>query len=310
MKIVMMGSGGVGGYFGARMALAGHAVSFVARGAHGAAMRRDGLRIESPRGDAHLPTVHVLTEPLEAEVAELVVIAVKLWDTESAARAIQPLIGPSTAIVSLQNGVEKDEAIAEELGFKHVLGGVTYVLAKLAEPGLIVHSGTLQRVLVGELDGSPSARVDAVVAAFRDGGIDVEASPDIRRATWEKFIFLASNSAVTAVTRQTLGAVRTHPATRTLLRDAMREVTNLAQREGITIADDFVEERMRFIDTLPADGRASMANDLLQGHRLELEWLSGTVLRRAANWNLSTPVHRALYAALVLYAEGPPGTVR
>lgn len=302
----MLGAGGVGGYFGARLALAGHDVRFIARGAHAEAMRAGGLRVKSDLGDAQLRPVAVFTETRDVGAVDLVVVAVKLWDTETAVRAILPLLGTSTAVMSLQNGIDKDEIVAGVVGRERVLGGVTYVLANLAEPGLVVHSGSLQRVRVGELDGGRSARVDAVVAAFVDGGIDAAASTDIRRATWEKFVFLAANSAVTAVTRQTIGAVRTHPATRTLLGDAMREVVTLARAEGVPIADDFVDERLRFVDTLPDDGRASMAQDLLRGGRLELDWLSGAVVRRAERLGLATPVHRTLYAALAPYANGAP----
>lgn len=302
----MLGAGGVGGYFGARLALAGHDVRFVARGAHAAAMRADGLRVRSEWGDAHLRPAAVFTDTREAGVVDLVVVAVKLWDTEAAARAILPMLGPATAVLSLQNGVDKDEAIAVVVGAERVLGGVTYVLANLAAPGLIVQTGKQQRVVVGELYGGTSARVEAVVAAFAEGGIEAAASADIRRATWEKFAFLAANSALTAVTRATIGAVRSHPATRALLRAAMQEAVELARREGAAIADDFVDERLRFVDTLPANGRASMAQDLLRGGRLELEWLSGALVRRAERLGVATPVHRTLYAALVLDADGEP----
>ncbi len=300
----MLGAGGVGGYFGARLALAGHDVRFIARGAHAEAMRAGGLRVTSDLGDARLLPVAVFTATRDVGEVDLVVVAVKLWDTEAAARTIRPMLGASTVVMSLQNGIEKDEAVAGVVGRERVLGGVTYVLANLAEPGLVVHSGNLQRVRVGELDGGRSARVDAVVAAFVDGGIDAAASADIRRATWEKFIFLAANSAVTAVTRQTIGTLRTCAATRALLGDAMREVVALARAEGVPIADDFVDERLRFVETLPEGGRASMAQDLLRGGRLELDWLSGAVVRRAERLGLATPVHRTLYAALAPYANG------
>jgi 2-dehydropantoate 2-reductase len=306
MKIAMLGAGGVGGYFGARLALAGHDVCFVARGAHAKAMGNAGLRIRSEHGDAHLLPAAVFTDSRDAGEVDLVVIAVKLWDTDAAARAAMPLLGSATSVVSLQNGIDKDEVLAAVVGRERVLGGVTYVLANLAEPGLVVQTGKQQRVILGELDGSRSTRVEAAVAAFASGGIVAEASQDIRRATWEKFAFLATNSAVTAVTRQTIGAVRSHPATRELVRDAMLEVVDLARREGVAIADDFVDDRMRFVDSLPAAGRASMAQDLLRGNRLELEWLSGAVVRRAERLGMATPVHRALHAALVLYANGAP----
>ena len=306
----MMGAGAVGGYYGSRLAQAGHDVKFVARGAHADALRRSGLQIKSELGDVDLRPVHVVSDLQQVGSVDLVVVAVKLWDTEGAARAILPMIDASTAVVSLQNGIDKDETLAGIVGREHVLGGVTYILARLTEPGVIVHSGTPQRILIGELDGGRSSRVDDIVEALTKSRIDATASRDIRRDTWEKFAFLATNSAVTAVTRETIGVLRAHATTRALLRDAMQEVVDLARAEGIAIADDFVDERMRFIDTLPATGRASMAQDLLRGARLELEWLSGTVVRRAEKLGVHVPVHRTLYAALVLFAAGTASQTR
>ncbi len=304
MKIAMLGAGGVGGYYGGRLAAAGHEVTFVARGAHGEALQRDGLRVRSELGDLHLKPVRVTAAAGEVGPVDLVVVAVKLWDTETAAEAALPLMSETTMAVSLQNGIEKDEVLAAALGRGRVLGGVTYILATIAEPGVIVHTGGLQRVVLGELAGGRSTRVDAVVSAWRAAGIDAEATDDVRRATWEKFLFLASNAAITAATRRTIGEVREHPATRSLLRDLMLEGAALARAEGVSIPNDFVEDRLRFTDTLPAGGRASMAHDLLRGHRLELEWLSGAIVRRAAPRGLSVPMHRALYSALVLAAQG------
>ncbi len=306
MKIAMMGAGGVGGYYGARLARAGHDVSFVARGAHAEAMLRSGLHVRSELGDVCLCPATVVTDAQQVGPVDLIVVAVKLWDTEVAARAVLPMIGAATSVVSLQNGVEKDEMIASVVGREHVLGGVTYILADKTEPGVIVHSGRLQRIVVGELNGGESTRVDVVVKALTASGIEAAVSPDIRRETWEKFVFLAASSAVTAVTRQTIGAVRANPATRALLRDAMHEAVALARAEGVAIANDFVEGRLRFLDTLPTGGRTSMAQDLLRGARLELDWLSGAVVRRGERVGLPTPVHRTLYAALAVFAEGAP----
>jgi len=311
MKIAIMGSGGVGGYYGARLAAAGHDVHFIARGEHARAMRERGLRIESGSGNLELSAVRVAEDPREIGSADLVVIAVKLWDTEASARAIVPLVGPSTTVVSLQNGVEKDDVIAAVVGQGPLVGGVTWIIARIAEPGLIAHVGTLHRVAIGELDGSESERVARIVAAFSDAGVNAAASRDIRRVTWEKFSFLAASAAVTSVTRLTMGEVRSHPATRALLREALAGTAGVARAEGIAMADGFVDEQMRFVDTLPPAGRASMANDLLHGGRLELDWLSGAVVRRGEAAGVQTPVHRILYAALAPYANGAPreGTV-
>ncbi|MGK2858138.1 MAG: ketopantoate reductase family protein [Thermoanaerobaculia bacterium] len=306
MRIAIMGSGGVGGYYGARLANAGHDVHFVARGEHATSIRERGLFVRSDAGDLRLENAQVFDDPREIGTSDLVVVAVKLWDTESAAKAIVPLVGPETTVISLQNGVEKDDVIAGIVGRDHLVGALTYIIARIVEPGVIAHMGTLQRVVVGELGGGESQRVMRIVEAFAGAGVTAEASADIRRETWQKFAFLASGSAVTAATRLTMGAVRTHPATRGLLRDAIAEVVLVARAEGVAIGDDFVDAQMRFVDSLPASGRASMANDLLHRGRLELEWLSGAVVRRGELAGVPTPTHRVLYATLAPYADGPP----
>ena len=270
MKFVMMGSGGVGGYYGARLQQAGHQVAFVARGAHAEAMRKSGLRIRSELGDAVLP-VNVIADPSQAGAADLVVIAVKLWDTEEAARAAARV--PGAAAVSLQNGVDKDDVLAAALGRERVLGGITHIGAVIAEPGTIAHTGKLQRVTLGELDGSRTPRLQAALDAFRSAGVESIASDDIRRVTWEKFVFLTALSGMTALTRKPIGEIRAHPATRAML-----------------------------LDALPAGMLASMAQDLLRGRRLELPWLSGAVVRRAEKHGIPVPTHRAIYAGLVLHA--------
>ena len=240
MKIVMMGSGGVGGYYGARLQQAGHDVSFVARGAHAEAMRRSGLRIRSELGDAEL-RVTVLEEPSQAGTCDLVVVAVKLWDTGSAARAVARV--PRAAVVSLQNGVDKDEVLAAAVGRERVLGGITHIGAVIAEPGVIAHTGKLQRVTLGELDGSRTPRLQAAVDAFRSAGVETIASDDIRRATWEKFVFLTALSGMTALTRKPVGEIRAHPATRAMLLDALRETPAVARAEGARLDDSFAEKQ-------------------------------------------------------------------
>ncbi len=307
MKIVMMGTGGVGGYYGARLALSGNDVAFVARGAHAEAIRRDGLRVQSELGAMLVKPATVIAQPGEAGgPVDLVIIAVKLWDLETAARAVAPIVGPATTVLSLQNGIDKDDLLAACVGRQAVLGGLTYIGVVVSSPGVITQTGRTQRIVIGELDGSLSPRVHTIDAAMRTAGIDVEATADIRRATWEKFIFLAAHSATTAVTRQPIGKVRDNPATRDLLVAAMREGMELAHSEGVHLGDDFLEQRMAFVDSMAAGSLASMAQDLLRGNRLELDWLSGAIVRRAQRHGLATPVHRTLYASLVLYAAGAP----
>jgi len=299
MKIVMMGSGGVGGYYGARLQQAGHELAFVARGAHAEAMRKNGLRIRSDLGDAHL-SVRVLEDPAQAGPADLAVIAVKLWDTEDAARAVARV--PRAAVVSLQNGVDKDEVLAGALGRDRVLGGVTHIAAVIAEPGVIAQTGKLQRVTLGELDGSRTPRLQAMADAFRSGGVETVVSDDIRRVTWEKFVFLSALSGLTALTRKPIGDVRANPATRSLLLEALREAVAVARAEGAGLDDAFAQKQLEIIDSLPAGMLSSMAQDLLRGRRLELPWLSGAVVRRAEKHGLRVPAHQAIHAALVLHA--------
>lgn len=302
MKIAMFGSGGVGGYYGARLQQAGEEVTFIARGAHAEAMRRDGLRIRSEAGDALLKPVRVLEDPAQAGVQDLVIVAVKLWDSESAARALAPMAGPDTAVVSLQNGVDKDEVLARQLGQDKVLGGVTHVFAVISSPGVIQHTGKLARVTIGELGGGRTERLERIAAALRKAGIEVIVSDDIRRVTWEKFVFLTALSGLTALTRKPVGEVRAHPATRALLLDALRETAQLARAEGARLDQGLPDQQLAAIDGLNPAMLSSMAQDLLRGNRLELEWLSGAVVRRAQKLGVPVPVHRAIHAALVLHA--------
>ncbi|HEX9578242.1 MAG TPA: 2-dehydropantoate 2-reductase [Myxococcales bacterium] len=302
MKIAMMGSGGVGGYYGARLAQAGHEVSFIARGAHAEAIRRNGLRVKSELGDAHLQHARVFESPAQAGKVDLVVLAVKLFDTEDAARAIGPMIGPATLAVSLQNGVDKDEVLSKAVGREHVIGGVTHIGVIIGEPGVIVHTGKLARVTLGELDGSRTPRLAQIAGAFEKAGVETIVSDDIRRVTWEKFVFLTALSGLTALTRKPIGEVRAHPATRAMLLDALRESSAVARAEGAALPDDFPQKQLQLVDAFPPAMMASMAHDLLRGRRLELDWLSGAVVRRADRHGIATPVHRAIYAALVLHA--------
>jgi 2-dehydropantoate 2-reductase len=306
MRIVVMGAGGVGGYFGARLALAGYEVSFVARGRHLSAIRRHGLRVESPLGDLHVAKPVATDDPKTLAPADLVLLSVKLWDTEAAARAIAPLIGPETAVVSFQNGVQKDDVLRRFLGFHAVLGGVCYIAATIAEPGVIRHTGKMQRLVVGEYDQPGSGRAAAFVEACRKAGIDADVHRDIRRTIWEKFVFLVGLSGTTATIRQPIGAIRSHPQTRAFLLDAMREVVAVGRAQDVQLADDFAQDRLQFCDGLPAEMTSSMHLDLERGNRLEVAWLSGDVVARGKDAAIATPVNRAIHDVLALYADGQP----
>jgi 2-dehydropantoate 2-reductase len=304
VRIAVMGTGGVGGYFGARLAAGGHDVGFVARGRQLAALRAGGLRVLSPLGELHLPEVRATADPAELGEVDVVLFGVKLWDTEAAAEQVRPLVRGDTAVVSFQNGVVKDDVLRRVLGPAHVLGGVCYIAATIAEPGVIRHSGTMQKLVFGEYDGTVSQRVAALRDACLDGGIDVEVGADIERAVWEKFVFLVGLSATTSLVRSPIGPIREHPQARAFLRDVMDEVVRVARAQGVALPEDYADDRMAFVDTLPALMTSSMHNDLISGNRLEVGWLSGDVVDRGRQVGEATPANRAVADLLAVHAAG------
>jgi 2-dehydropantoate 2-reductase len=299
-----MGSGGVGGLIGARLAQAGCDVSFIARGAHLEAMRSRGLLLESPVGNVHLPKVRATDDPATLGPVDLVIFSVKLWDTEAAARQILPLIGPDTGVLSLQNGVKKDDILRPIVGARALMGGVAYMATTIGRPGVIHHTGTMQRVVFGEYDGRRSKRAEALLESLRKTGIDASISEDIRRTIWEKFVFLTGMAAVTATIRMPMGPILGHPLTRTFYLDAMREVEAVGRAHGVRLPEKFSEERLAFTDTLPATMTASMHHDLERGNPLEVEWLSGSVVELGAAVGVPTPIHRVVRDILILHARG------
>ena len=304
MRIAIMAAGGVGGYFGGRLAAAGHDVHFIARGAHLAAIRESGLRIKSPLGDLHLKDVSVTDDPAAIGPVEAVLFAVKLWDTDRAAEACKPLLGPETVVVPFQNGVSSVNVLTEHLGPHYVAGGVAQIAAVIEAPGVIRHSGTMAKLTVGERHGSHSARIRKLLAAFEDAGFDHAHANDITRVIWEKFIFLSALSGLTTLCRQPIGPIRSDPDARVLLGGAVKETASVARADGIKLAGDTEAKIMGFIDGLPEGMKASMLHDLENGRRLELQWLSGEVVRLGRKYDIPTPVHLSVYGALKFYAEG------
>jgi 2-dehydropantoate 2-reductase len=304
MRIAVMGTGGVGGYFGARLARGGHEVAFVARGRQLEALRASGLRVESPLGDLNLPDVDVTDNPAEVGPVDLVLFTVKLWDTIEAAAAIKPLLGAETAVVSFQNGVVKDDILRDALGAGHVIGGVTYIAATIAEPGVIRHSGTLQKLVFGEYDGSLSPRVRQFRDACAGSGIDAETSDRIEQAIWEKFVFLVGLSGTTSLARSEIGPIRASPRSRAFLHDVMEEVVQVALAQGVPLPAGYADERLTFTDHVPASMTSSMHQDLERGNRLEVGWLSGDVVERGARLGVATPCNRAIFDILSIYSEG------
>jgi len=303
MRIAAMGAGGVGGYFGARLQQAGHEVTFFARGRHLEAIRSSGLRIESPHGDALLK-VRVLEDPREAGVVDVVLFAVKLWDTEAAAEKLRPVVGPGTAIIPFQNGVESIARLRKVFPEKAVLGGSAYIATRVKAPGVIEHSGEMSRLQFGPVLPSQEEKAEAFLAACREAKINAEIPDDIVRANWEKFVFLVAVSSATALARAPLGVVRSDPDLRWLFEQAMRETWRLGRARGVALADDFVEARMKFADGLHAGMKASLAHDLENRGRLEAPWLCGAVARMSEEAGLDAPVNRAVYAALKPYIDG------
>lgn len=307
MKIAMMGTGGVGGYFGAKLAASGADVTFIARGTHLAAIKSNGLKVTSPLGDVLVKEPKVIEDPRAAGVVDLVLIGVKLWDTMTAVEAIKTLIGPETGVISFQNGVVKDDILVDILGREAVVGGVCYIAATIAEPGVIAHTGTMQKMVFGEYDGRNSERVQRFYDLCRKAQIDTELSGDIRKAIWEKFVFLVGFSATTSTTRCPIGKVRGNPQARHLLASVMQEVVEVGLAEGVQLAPDFVENRLAFCDQLPEGMTSSMHHDLERGNRLEVQWLSGDVSRRGELLGVPTPFNTAVYDILALHADGRPG---
>ena len=304
MKFGVMGAGGVGAYFGAKLAAAGNDVTLIARGRHLEALKSHGLSVRSAHGDITLPTISATGNAQDVGVVDVVLLSVKLWDTESAARSLLPMLGAGSVVVSLQNGVQKDDILRSIAGEEAVIGGVCYIAASITQPGVIQHLGGMQKIVMGEFSGDSTERVRALYDACKSAGIDAEISDDIERATWEKYIFLVGLSACTAATRQPVGVVRANAETRELFVDSMREVVMVGRARGVAIDFDYAEKRMPFIDGLAADMRASMAVDLDRGNRLELPWLSGGVVELGKRFGVATPINKTIAAVLSPYVDG------
>lgn len=303
----MMGSGGVGGFFGGRLAHAGYDVSFVARGAHLAALRERGLLIESQaHGDIRVPKVRATDDPAEIGPVDVVIMSVKLWDTEAAIRQMRPMLKAGTAVLSLQNGVIKDDILRRELGEAPVMGGVCYVATTIARPGVILQTGTMQRVVIGEYDGRASERSRVLHEALGKSGTNAELSTDVRRAIWEKYAFLVGISATTTAMRTTIGPIRKNPRSRAFLLEIFRETVAVGRAHGIALPADYADACLARADGLPEEMTASMAHDLQRGNRLEVEWLSGGVAQLGAAAGIPTPCNRAVWDILALYAQGKP----
>ncbi len=303
IRIAVMGTGAIGGYVGARLATAGAEVVFIARGAHLAAIRGAGLKVTSPLGDLHINPATATDDPAEVGPVDMVLLGVKLYDVEAAVRALQPMLVPETGVVSLQNGVNAPTVIAEIAGPAHCIPGVVLINGEIAGPGTIQHNA-LNSLIVGEPDGSSSARLERFVEFGNKGGLEVTLSPDIWLEVWRKFLLMASMGGLSAMTRVPLGRIRETPATWRLAEQAMREIVAVAQAEGVGLTEVDIEKALAYVQGVPPTWKSSLTFDLEQGKRLEVEWLAGAVCRLGEKAGIDTPFHRTVLGALMPHASG------
>jgi 2-dehydropantoate 2-reductase len=304
MRIAVIGSGGVGGYFGARLADGGADVRFLARGAHLDAMKSNGIVIEGGPNPIHVTSVNATNDPTEMGIADLVLFAVKLFDTEKVLEQIRPVVGPKTVLISFQNGVLKDKYLRAKYGPGQIMGGVGYVATTIDRPGVIRQTGPMQRLIFGEFDGSRSARGEAFLAACLKGGINAELSADINREIWEKFVFLVGLSGTTTTMRLPIGPIRQDAQSRQFLLDVMREVVAVGRAHGVDLPADYAEKRLALADDVSPDMTSSMHHDLQRGNPLEVRWLSGGVVELSKEVAVSTPLNRAIADILSLHQMG------
>jgi 2-dehydropantoate 2-reductase len=304
MRIAIVGAGGVGGYLAARLAAAGQDVALIARGAHLDALRAQGLTLKSALGDVTVRPRVASADPATIGPVDVVVFAVKLYDTATAAETIRPLIGPKTGVITFQNGVDGPRVLADVLGAPHVIGGVVQIAAVIEAPGVIRHTGRMARYIIGELDGRRSERIEAFAGALRAAGVEHAVSDGIGREIWQKMIFLSTFSGVTTLIRLPIGPIRSDPETFALLGTCLDEATALARAKGVGIGDDHIERALAFLGTLPDQMKSSMLQDLERGRRLELPWLSGAIVRMGRELGIDTPGHRFIVTALKLHADG------
>ncbi len=305
MKIAIMAAGAVGGYFGARLADAGHDVVFIARGKHLEAIRSHGLEVQSELGDVHVKKVTATDDPASVGPVDVILFAVKLWDTALSALACQPMLTDNTAVISLQNGVESSEIISGEIGAEHSLTGTAQVSSVIAGPGVIQHFGNFAKLVFGENDNQRSDRANAFLKACQDSGIEAVIPDDIQAALWEKFVTLATLSGVTTASRSPIGKILSDPDMAKMYRTAMTEIAAVGRARGVNLSDDTVERLMGFAATvMPPDMTASTLKDLENGNRLETPWLTGAVVRMGRELNIPTPVNETLNAVIKPFENG------
>ena len=307
MKIAIMGSGGIGGYYGARLQAGGTDVTFIARGESLKALQQNGIALEGDRA-IQLPKVKATDDIASVGKVDMVIFSVKLRDTESAARQMLPVIGPDTGIISLQNGVTKDDMLAPIVGREHLLGGAAYIGVSVVRPGVIRQAGKIERLAFGEFSNRITPRAQAFLDACRAGNIVADIPPDISLELWQKFVVIVTMSSITSAMRSTIGPIRANPQARQFGLDLMKEVVAVGRAQGVPLDADFADKAFGRVDTLSPDMQASMALDLQQGKPLELPWLAGAVVEMGAKAGVPTPCCRAVRDILALYVDGKPSS--
>lgn len=306
MRIVVIGTGGVGGYFGARLTEAGENVTFVARGAHLEAIKSRGLTVYSALGDMHLRNVQCTENTRDIGHADIVMIAVKLWATDEAIQNAKPLLGKNTGIISFQNGILAEESLITAYSSQHAMGGVANIAALIEEPGVIRHNGNMASLAFGELNNTQSERAQSLLTACSRANIKAEIPDDINRAIWEKYIRLVTMSAMTTLCRMPIGPIRDEVHTRNLLSQILAEIIDVGKAKGLKFSDNVLQEQLDIIDGYPPSMVASMCGDLRRGYPLEVPWFSGTIVRLGKELNIPTPANGFVYAALKLFEHGRP----
>jgi 2-dehydropantoate 2-reductase len=301
MRTIVFGTGGVGGYFGGLLAKDGQDVGFVARGAHLDALRSHGLRVRSVHGDFEVP-VRASEDPAELGAADLVLFCVKSYDTESAAQALRGAIGPDTAVISLQNGVDNEDKISAVLGPGHAMGGVAYIESTIAEPGVIAQMSPMARIAFGELDGQRTARAQRILEAFQSAKVDAVLAEDILVALWSKYLYITPVAGMTTLTGQSLGPVMQCPETAAVFRTVAEEVAAVGRASGVAIPDDAVDKACKAAASAPAAMKSSMQRDMERGRTIEVEALNGTAVRLGGQLGVPTPVNACIHACLKLMA--------
>jgi 2-dehydropantoate 2-reductase len=308
MKIAVMGAGAIGGYFGGRLAKAGFDVSFIARGAHLDVIRKNGLKVLSPLGDFTIHPATVTDDPAEVGPVDVILFMVKNYDTLRAAEQIRPLVGPDTAIIPFQNGVEARAMLSNVLGARHVLGGVAFIPASIQEPGVIKHNAELAKLVFGEFDKQITPRALSFLDALEKAGVTGEIPADISMVLWSKLMFLTSMSAINCITQQPVGLVQSDGETIALYMDAMREVAAVATAHGVSLGEEEIANNMALAKSFPPNNKTSMFHDLEAGRRLEIDYLSGAVVRLGREKGIETPIHRTAWVAIKPWHNGPPIT--